>query len=361
MACKGLDAQVVRPDDTELAQLLDKFVLVRITNFKPVDMNRFKFDYDLTFAVLMMDADGRTYSRFGTQDYKSLSDRMSIAGLKRAMRDVLAQHSGGTRERSAKPNLQPTFTLMSIPAYARSKQAGQECAHCHFANNFRFRQLQTEGKFRKDMLFQYPLPDNVGVILDVDANNVVKRVLPDSPAWRAGVQAGDVIAGANGAEVFTSADLQFALDPILDPGQVALNVLRDGKAQPPLTLRLPAGWRRTDISWRASQGSVSPSVGIWGEPLNTEQRHQRGLQDENLALKVTFLFPGPVWAKSRGGLSMGDVITGVNGAVLPSMTARQFHAYFRTHFSVGDSVTLNVLRGEQKLDLKAPCIETNEE
>ena len=75
-----------------------------------------------------------------------------------------------------------------------------------------------------------------------------------------------------------------------------------------------------------------------------------------MALKVTFLFPGPVWAKSRGGLKMDDILTGVNGTPLPDMTIRQFHAYFRTHFNVGDTVTLNALRGGQKLDLTAPFL-----
>jgi hypothetical protein len=48
VACRGLDAQVVRPEDPELTRLLQQFVPVRITNFKNVDMNRFRFDYDLT-------------------------------------------------------------------------------------------------------------------------------------------------------------------------------------------------------------------------------------------------------------------------------------------------------------------------
>ena len=47
MACRGLDAQVVRPEDPELTQLLNQFVDVRITNFRGVDMNRFPTDRHL--------------------------------------------------------------------------------------------------------------------------------------------------------------------------------------------------------------------------------------------------------------------------------------------------------------------------
>ena len=43
------------------------------------------------------------------------------------------------------------------------------------------------------------------------------------------------------------------------------------------------------------------------------------------------------------------------------MTTRQFHSYFRMTFNVGDSVTLNVLRGGEKLGLIVPCVDAQEE
>src|SRR5689334_22946241 len=102
-------------------------------------MNRFRFDYDLTFAVLMMDAEGGTYSRFGTRDAHSETDRMSIAGLKRVMRAVLALHRQHPATQAAVTSEQKPFTLDDVPAFAGSRAAKKgECAHCHFANNFRF-------------------------------------------------------------------------------------------------------------------------------------------------------------------------------------------------------------------------------
>ncbi|MBI3923853.1 MAG: PDZ domain-containing protein [Armatimonadetes bacterium] len=354
MACKGLDAQVVRPDDKELSQLLGKFVTVRIVNFKGVDMNYFKFDYDLTFTILMMNANGYTYSRFGTMDWTSTSSRMSLAGLKKAMGDVLALHQKGLAKQ---PRKQPLFTLDNIPAFSESKAARGECAHCHFANNFRFKQLRKEGKFTKDMLFQYPLPENVGVTLRVDANNVVQSVSPESPAAKAGVQPGDVVTRAGDTPVLTTADFQFALNSVSDPGSVQVRVLRKGRSLPAMTLRLPRGWRKTDISWRASQGEIPPAIGIWGEHLSEGQKEQLGLPRDKMALRVTFFFPGAAWAKTRGDLRMNDVIVGLNGVQLPSMTTRQFHAHCRLTFNVGDTVTLNVLRGNQRLELPVPCLE----
>jgi hypothetical protein len=349
--------------------MLEQFVTVRITNFKNVDMSRFRFDYDLTFAALMMNADGLTYSRFGSQDWRSSSDRMSIAGLKTAMRHVLARHRQRPSPRSvdaavpgsaaSRAGSRP-FTLADIPAFRTSRAAGEACAHCHYAHNFRFDQLRAEGRFSEKLLFMYPLPENLGLTLDVDDNNRVKSVTPNSPADRAGIRAGDRIIRAGETPVLTEADLQFALDPLPDPGSVTLRWERGSEAPRSAVLRLPGGWRRTDISWRASQGGIPPTVGIWAEPLTGEEKKSRGLPADRMALRVSFLFPGEQWLKTRGDLKMNDVIVGINGKSLPTMTTRQFHSHFRLNFDVGDTATLNVLRGDRRLPVRVPCIEVRE-
>jgi hypothetical protein len=304
-----------------------------------------------------MNADGDVYSRFGTRDAESETDRMSIAGLKRTMRAVLAEHRSHPKDPLPRSDPPRSFTLDDIPAFSDRKIAAQECAHCHYANNFRFAQLRAEGKFSKALLFQYPLPENIGVTLDVEANNVVKAVLPGSPAERGGLKPGDVMVRANSTPVLTCSDLQFALNPIPDAGTVTLQLRRGGELLPAATLRLPQGWRRTDISWRASLESVPPIVGIWGEPLSADQKKQRGLPEDQMALRVSDLFLGPEWAKTRGDLRLNDVIVGVNGRSLKPMTVSQFHSYFRLAFNVGDTATLNVLRGKQRLALPVPCLE----
>jgi S1-C subfamily serine protease len=170
-----------------------------------------------------------------------------------------------------------------------------------------------------------------------------------------------VITGAGGQAVHTDADLRFALNEVPDPGSVTLQVTRAGKPLPPARLELPKGWRRYDVSWRPSQGSVPPIIGIWEEPLKPEQKRARGIEADRLALRVSFLFPGEKWVPTRGELKLNDVITGVNGRALPHMTPRQFHSYFRFNFNVGDTATLNVLRGDQNLEIKVPCMDVGEE
>jgi membrane-associated protease RseP (regulator of RpoE activity) len=331
---------------------------VRIVNFKGVDMNRFRFDYDLTFAALMMSPEGHTYSRFGSQDHRQSVARMSIPGLKRAMREVLETH--GKNPAPAPAAVKPRL-VQDIPAFQGTRMAKEACYHCHFAQNAQVAQMRLDGAFKKDRLYFYPLPENLGITLSVDRNNVVEAVTPGSPAAKAGVAAGDVITGAGGQAVHTDADLRFALNDLPDPGAVTLQVTRAGTALPPARLELPKGWRRYDVSWRPSQGSVPPIIGIWEEPLSPEQKKARGIEADRLALRVSFLFPGEKWVPTRGELKLNDVITGVNGQSLPHLTPRQFHSYFRFNFNVGDTATLNVLRGDQKLEIKVPCMDVGEE
>ena len=54
---------------------------------------------------------------------------------------------------------------------------------------------------------------------------------------------------------------------------------------------------------------------------------------------------------------MDDVIVGINGKELPSMTMRQFHSHFRLAFNVGGTAVLNVLRGDQRLEIPVPCLD----
>ncbi len=340
----------MRPEDPELTRLLDRFVPVRLTDFKPVDMTRFQFDYDLTFAILMMNADGRTYSRYGTQDWRHSEERMSVEGLKHSLRAVLAAHArGAAAPAAAAPK--PAFTVMDIPAYAQSPAARQPCAHCHHANNFRFQQLRFEGTFRKEMVYQYPLPENLGLTMDSSAPNRVRSAAETSPAGKAGIRAGDVVTRVNDTPIYTDADLQFALNPLPEPTTVTLHAERAGKPLPPAVVALPAGWRKTDVSWRPSVFAVGPALGFGSDVLDAAQKQALAIPEDRLALRVKQLFPAPHFRVARPDLRVGDIVLGLNGEALPASTHVQFMTRFRLGFEFGQRGTLEVLRSGQRLSL----------
>lgn len=333
-------------------------VPVRLTSLKGVDLNVFRFDYDLTFALVLIDprTEG-TIARYGARDGASATDRLSVPGLTRSLRAAVAHMRGKT---PAPAPRRPARTVAdAFPVFAGTKRAGEACYHCHYAHDAALAQARADGTFAKAMLFRYPLPESVGITLDVDRGNVVRTVLPGSPAATADVRPGDMIRRAEDTAVFSSADLQWALDPIPDGGgTVRLSLERAGKPVA-ATLKTAPGWRRAgvDISWRPSQGSVPPILGLWEKPLTAEEKEGLGIAPDRLALKVNFLFPGEKWKAARGGLRMNDVIVAVGGQELPEMTPRQFHAWFRLNYDVGQTATFTVLRAGKRTDVAVPCVD----
>jgi hypothetical protein len=335
----------VHPTDPQLIRLLtEKYIPVRLTSLKGIDLNTFSFDYDLTFTGLVMTPEGATITRWGTRTGdEDATARLPLTGLVSVLQSALSA------PRPKVERIPPQTIADKYPLFAQSKRNGEACWHCHYAHDAEVQQQRASGKFVKTMLYRYPLPESIGVTLDATAGEA--RI---ESATVAGLRAGDIIETANGQRVYTTADLQRVLDPLPDSGAVVRLGLRGGKK---VTLRPKAGWRVSDISWRPSQGLVPPIIGIWEQPLSEEEKAQRGIAPKMLALKVTFLFPGAKWKRVQGDLRLNDVIVRVDGKTLPHMTPRQFHTWFRMNKKVGETATLTVLRGERKVDIAIPCLD----
>ena len=48
----GIEAQVSKQAELELASLLDQFISLRVINARALDLSLFQFDYDLSFSTL---------------------------------------------------------------------------------------------------------------------------------------------------------------------------------------------------------------------------------------------------------------------------------------------------------------------
>jgi serine protease Do len=291
--------------------------------------------------VFFLDAEGKVYARYGARDARGPDERQSLAGLRYTMNSVLEMHA--RQEKAYAPRTAAgTKLARQIPG---ARQRG--CMHCHNVREALNGDLKRTGKWQRELTWRYPLPDNLGLVFDVDRGNVVAKVQPDSPAARAGVKKGDVVRRLNGVPVHSLADATFALDRAPPKGKVALAWQRDDEA---LTadLELPEGWRKGDITWRPSLQYLIPTLPLAGTELTVPEKETLGLPVKALAFRQR----AQVHSRARAaGIEAGDIILGLDDKTFPGMDVWRLQSYVRREYLVGDRVTVNVLRDGKRLRL----------
>ena len=326
--CVKLDDELIDADP-RLKSLLAQFVRVRIVSTNGLDLSLFQFDTDQSFTVFLFNADGTIYGRFGTRSSRSewIGD-VSIDGLAKALQGALALHQAypaNKSELAAKRGPAPEFTtpekFPSLASRYKSTldyqgEVSKSCIHCHqIGDAIRQLSFSRQEKLPETILFPYPHPKSIGLILDPKEMATVMSVNEDSPAEQAGFQAGDAIQKLNGQPLLSMADVQWVLQQTSpDGGTVQANVLRKGKSQK-LILKLEAGWRqRDDIAWRASSWELRRVAlgGIFSGPLPDEDRQRLKLPADSTALLVKHvgLYP-PHNLAHQAGIAKGDIIVGI--------------------------------------------------
>ncbi|MBI3267787.1 MAG: PDZ domain-containing protein [Planctomycetes bacterium] len=242
-----------------MADLLDRFVCVRLVQANGMDLSLFQFDYRQTWAVFFLNADQVIYGRYGcradVQNQRKATDEdqnVSIEGLRKAMEGALALHADypadkavlagkrGPAPRFARPELYPALSRFG----PRLRPDGKGCMHCHQV----YKAERQEFKDAKlplppRLTAPYPMPDVLGLVLDRKERAKVASVTPDSSAARDGFLAGDELRTLAGQPLLSIADVQWVLQNAEEPGRLKAEVLRDGK-QLQLTLSVPEGWRQ---------------------------------------------------------------------------------------------------------------------
>lgn len=315
---------------------------MRQTRMRGVNLDLFDFDYDLTWMGFFLDADDRILGRYGGRDPESPDSRVSLAGLRYAMQRALQRHR--TEKKSKKvPGSRPR-TVDDFPATKRLP--AQVCIHCHQVYDLRRESLQSEGKWKRDELWVYPLPENLGLHLQVDQGDLVRAVDRDSPAFRVGIRPGDKLVTANEQPISSFADLQYTLHRAPAKGDLSLCWERAGmRYQGKITLA--EGWRKTDLSWRWSLRGVDPPPWVQGTDLSPEEKQKLGLAKDQLALELGPFMSVPA---RQAGIQQGDILLGVDGKAL-RMSGQQFAAYIRLHYQVGDRVVYTLLRAGKRLEV----------
>lgn len=336
MDCSEFDEQVVRLE--KIKDVADRFVRIRLDEIHHSDINLFEFDYDLTLMVFFLNADEEIYGRYGGRDAESAESRQSLAGLRYSMLAALETHKEKrlTVERK-KPLL--VRSLQSAGNY-------RGCIHCHNVKEIQNEELQRIGKWSREKLWRYPMPENIGLTLEVDRGNVVKTVDPDSVAGAVGLRPGDVVDRIGGLRVRSFGDAQAALDQAPVKGELPVEWLRDGQRNSARVV-LKDGWKRTDISWRPSMQKYLAAPRLYGRDLSLDERKALGLKPKQLA----FAHRDRVLTQAKeSGIRPGDVILGFDGREL-EMTAYDFQTWVRENYILGDQVKINVLRDGRPIDI----------
>ena len=165
-----------------------------------------------------------------------------------------------------------------------------------------------------------------------DAGAVVVEVLPNAPAERAGLRAGDVLL-AFGGETVTSELALMRLIAAARPGvDVETLYARGGRIS---AARITVDEAHTPAAPRAPLPLVADPLGLLLVPLDRSRRARLGLDGGVLV----FHAEGPA---QRAGLEPGDIILSVN--MLPVSTPHAFHERMRGA-GPGESVAVLIQRG----------------
>lgn len=331
----------------------------------------FQYDTDQSFAVFMLNADKTIYGRFGTRSHRTewFGD-VSLKGLALALQGALDLHSGFPKNQVAlaaktgpapefpSPEKYPVLKEKYGPELNYSGNVVQSCIHCHQIGDAQkeyYRSLKQP--MPEKVLYPYPHPKSVGLILDPDQKAVVKEVTAGSAAAAAGLRPGDVIQTLAGQPLLSIADVQWVLQHV-DPlgGTVRAEIRRNGKPES-VALKLSPGWRRAgDISWRSSSWGLRRMAtgGIVLESMTADERSEAGVAGNGMALRVKHVGQyGAHAAAKNAGVQKDDVVIEFDGKTDLLTEADVFH-HAVTARVVGDKVPVTVLRDGKKVKLTLP-------
>jgi serine protease Do len=368
--CVKLDDDLVEADPT-LQQLLKSFVRCRIVGTNGLDLSLFEFDTDQSFAVFMFNADRTLYGRYGTRSaQKDWVDDVSVEGLGKALQGALQIHREYPSNRPSLIGKQPGKQLFATPEQIPSLATRftskldyegnvvKSCIHCHQIGDAMkeyYRAESKSGKIPDSVLFPYPHPKSIGLILDPKECATVLRVAEGSVAQAAGFKTGDRIETLAGQRMLSFADVQWVLNGVPNEGgQLIASVVR-GKETIPLEFKLDQGWRtKGDISWRASTWLLRRS-GLGGmllKPINEEERNALGIAAGKMAMVVNHVgMYAPHDRAKKAGVVKGDVLVELDGRK-DLISETDVIAYAINQVDAGKSLPMKFLRDKKEISVE---------
>jgi hypothetical protein len=374
--CVKLDDDLVDQDE-RLQAVLDQFVRVRVVSANGLDLSLFQFDTDQSFAVFMLNADGTIYGRYGTRsDHAHWADDVSIEGLTKALAGALELHADypknkaalaakrGPKSDFAAPENYPTLKDKYGSQLNYEGNVVQSCIHCHQIGDAQRQMARDKSVVLPDkVLFPYPHPKSIGLILDPKERATVLRVEPGSLAEKAGFKAGEVIETLDGQPILSMADVQWVLHHVPAEGDTVVAMVKYASnlggliGRKARALQLPANWRQQDdIAWRASSWELR-RIGLGGlflKDVSPELRTKNKLPAEGLALRVQHAgeYP-PHNVALQAGFRKEDVLIEFDGRT-DLVRETDLLRYTLNEKKPGETVPVTVVREGKKVELTLP-------
>ena len=362
--CLAFDAEVAKGSNVIRELAVKHFIPVRQVEMKGVDLSLFQFDHDLNWAAMFINADGVVYARYGTQSAAGADAYNSIEGLRQTMLRVLQLHKGypgNLAELRGKrgPRL-PYKTALEMPGLEDKQRfvgetTRKNCIHCHNIHDAQNNQYAKSGNLLSDKIWRYPLPENIGLVVDGNDGRRIKKVVPGTAAAGSGLVAGESITHVNGQAITSVADIQWVLHQL---SYDASSLQVTGSQAGVKTLRLDTDWKKTDISWRGSIWSVRPRLRVWTPQATAAEIKKLGLDGDRSALKVKWINRNSPGGRSayESGLREGDFVVRLDGKPI-RMTPAEFNVHLKLNYKVGQRLPLTVVRGERQLKIELKLVE----
>ncbi len=333
-----------------------------------VDLNKFQFDYDLTFAMTVHSPDGNLVSRFGGRDKSSANlwqQPRAIAAWLRELRDNHRIHKKTESRPKKKPDIPNTrTTIFDVPAFAKGVRGKKlECVHCHSIFPALRREAIAKKTWTPEKKFVYPAPRQIGIEMDPIHQTTLMSVTPKSSAHVAGLRPGDKLLSIENKRVFSIADFQHALHKTKEARTTLTTHWSRGDSLKTFKLKLKDGWKRIspfEYSWRPMKWELSPAPGFGGQILSQETKKELGLEEYPFAMRVDYIVDwGP--RKSLGanvkkaGLRKGDIVLSINSKS-DFRDADHFHAWIRLRCQVGQTIRIKFWRNGKPQRIELPLI-----
>ncbi len=337
-----------------------------------VDLSRYVFDFDLTFAALTMHPGGRIYHRYGSRDSRAADVWLSSASLKFVLQESVRDHANFDSMEKRRPQA-PSFGLAKakvgkpvvmegIPSFQKRDKG--ECIHCHSIHPAFYEEAVAAKTWRSEKKWVYPDPSRIGIDLDADQQRLIFSVAAKSPAETAGLKPGDQITRLNGISIASAADVMFALDGL--PGSATttkVEILRDGKTEV-INLKLGKNWKvgtPQTFAWRPFKWGLTPAPGFGGPQLSADELSDLGIHADAFAFRVQYLV---TWnenrrygqAAAKAGLRKGDVVLSLAGKS-DFESVEHFHSWWRLTRKVGETVKIEILRNGKRDTLNLKIVE----